>query len=49
VLIRRVVEALLGASSIGLVFVVGPSESLRKALDGLSDEVVFVDQVGDSN
>jgi len=46
VLIRRVVEALLGASSIGLVFVVGPSQPLRKALDGLSDEVVIVQQVG---
>ena len=46
VLVRRVVEALLDASSIGLVFVVGPSEPLRKALDGLSDEVVIVDQVG---
>ena len=46
VLIRRVVEALLGASSIGLVFVVGPAERLRKALDGRSDEVVIVDQVG---
>jgi len=31
VLVRRVVEALLGASSIGLVFVVGPSEPLRNA------------------
>ncbi len=46
VLVRRVVEALLGASSIGLVFVVGPAEPLRKALDGLSDEVVIVEQVG---
>jgi GTP:adenosylcobinamide-phosphate guanylyltransferase len=46
VLVRRVVEALLGASSIGLVFVVGPSRPLSEALDGLSDEVVVVDQVG---
>jgi len=46
VLIRRVVEALLDASSTGLVFVVGPSEPLRKALDGLSGEVVIVEQVG---
>ncbi|MEE8339536.1 MAG: nucleotidyltransferase family protein [Xanthomonadales bacterium] len=46
VLVRRVVAALLGASSIGFVFVVGPSEPLRKALDGLSGEVVIVDQVG---
>jgi len=46
VLVRGVVEALLGATTIGLVFVVGPAERLRKALDGLSDEVVIVDQVG---
>lgn len=46
VLVRRVAEALLSASSIGLVFVVGPAEPLRKALDGLSDQVVIVDQVG---
>lgn len=46
ILIRRVVEALLGASSTGLVFVVGPAERLREALDGLSGEVVIVDQVG---
>lgn len=46
VLVRRVVEALLSASSIGLVFVVGPSEPLRKALDGLPGEVIIVEQVG---
>ncbi len=46
VLVRRVVEALVGASSIGLVFVVGPAEPLRKVLHGLPDEVVIVDQVG---
>jgi len=46
VLVRRAVEALLGASSIGLVFVVGPSGPLREALDGLPDEMVIVDQVG---
>jgi GTP:adenosylcobinamide-phosphate guanylyltransferase len=46
VLVRRVVEALLGASSIGLVFVVGPSEALRNTLVGLSEEVVIVEQVG---
>ena len=46
VLVRRVVEALLSASSIGLVFVAGPSEPLRKALDGLPGEVIIVEQVG---
>lgn len=46
VLVRRVVEALLGATSIGLVFVVGPAERLQKALAGMPDEVVIVDQVG---
>ena len=45
-LVRRVVESLLGASSIGLVFVVGPGELLRKELQGLSDDVIIVDQVG---
>ncbi|MEE8495187.1 MAG: nucleotidyltransferase family protein [Xanthomonadales bacterium] len=46
VLVRRVAETLLNASSIGFVFVVGPAEPLRKALDGLTDQVVIVDQVG---
>lgn len=46
VIVRRVVEALLSASSIALVFVVGPEEPLRKALDGLPDGVIVVDQVG---
>jgi len=46
VLVRRVVEDLLGASSIGRVFVVGPAEPLRKELQGLSDELIIVDQVG---
>jgi GTP:adenosylcobinamide-phosphate guanylyltransferase len=45
-LVRRVVEALVDASSIGLVFVVGPGEQLRKELQGLSNDVVIVDQVG---
>ncbi len=45
-LVRRVVESLLGASSVGLVLVVGPGEQLRKELHGLSDDVVIVDQVG---
>ena len=46
VLVRRVAQTLLDASSIGLVFVVGPAEALRKALHGLSDQLVIVEQVG---
>jgi CTP:molybdopterin cytidylyltransferase MocA len=46
VLVRRVVEALLGASTIGKIFVVGPEERLRKALGGLPDEVIIVEQAG---
>ena len=46
ILVRRVVQALVDATSIGLVFVVGPAEPLRKALEGLSSQVVIVEQVG---
>jgi len=46
VLVRRVVEALLGASTTGKIFVVGPEERLRKALGGLPDEVIIVEQAG---
>jgi GTP:adenosylcobinamide-phosphate guanylyltransferase len=46
VLVRRVVEALLGASTIGKIFVVGPEQRLRQALDGLPDEVIIVEQAG---
>ena len=46
VLVRRVVEALLGASTIGKIFVVGPEERLRKTLGGLSGEVIIVEQAG---
>lgn len=45
-LVRRVVEALEGASSIGLIFVVGPKEQLNGALDGLSPQVIIVEQAG---
>jgi len=37
---------LLGASSIGTVFVVGPAQPLRKVLHGLSDDLVIVEQIG---
>jgi len=46
VLVRRVVEALVGASTIGKIFVVGPEQRLRQALDGLPDEVIIVEQAG---
>ena len=46
VLVRRVAEALLGASTIGKIFVVGPEERLRKALGGLPGEVIIVEQAG---
>jgi GTP:adenosylcobinamide-phosphate guanylyltransferase len=46
ILVRRVVEALVDAASIGQVFVVGPAEPLRKALEGLPSQVIIVEQVG---
>jgi 2-C-methyl-D-erythritol 4-phosphate cytidylyltransferase len=46
VLVRRVVLALLDASSIGNIFVVGPAERLREALGGLPPEVNIVEQSG---
>jgi GTP:adenosylcobinamide-phosphate guanylyltransferase len=46
VLVRRVVEALLGASAIGKIFVVGPEDRLRKTLGGLPDVVNIVEQAG---
>lgn len=45
-LVRRVVQALLDASSIGQVFVVGPEDRLRHALEGMPAGVVIVDQAG---
>jgi molybdopterin-guanine dinucleotide biosynthesis protein A len=46
VLVRRVVEALVHASSIGQVYVVGPGAPLRQVLEGLPRQVIIVDQVG---
>jgi len=46
VLVRRVVEALQEASSIGNIFVVGPVDRLHKTLAGLPDGVVIVEQAG---
>jgi len=46
ILVRRVVQALLDASSIGKVFVVGPADRLREALDGLPADVIIVEQAG---
>jgi molybdopterin-guanine dinucleotide biosynthesis protein A len=45
-LVRRVVDALLQARSVGQVFVVGPSGRLRQALGALSERVTVVEQVG---
>ena len=46
VLVRRVVQALVDAASIGLVIVVGPKDRLQQALEGLSSRVIIVEQVG---
>jgi len=46
VLVRRVVEALLEASSIGDVFVVGPADRLEQALGGLEGSFHIVEQAG---
>ncbi len=45
-LVRRVVEALEAASSIGTIFVVGPREQLQKTLEGLTAQIVIVEQAG---
>lgn len=45
-LVRRVVDALLGAASIGHVFVVGPSERLRRVLSDVMEQVTVVEQAG---
>jgi GTP:adenosylcobinamide-phosphate guanylyltransferase len=46
VLVRRVVDALLEAESIGRVYVVGPRKRLESALGGIPGEVTLVQQVG---
>ena len=45
-LVRRVVEALIQADSIGQVFVVGPKLELEVVLSGVPSEVVVVEQAG---
>jgi len=45
-LVRRVVEALLEASSIGQIFVVGPEDRLRATLQDLPGPVIIVQQAG---
>ncbi len=45
-LLRYVVDALLGAESIGQVFVVGPADELQKELTGLSSRVRPIAQRG---
>jgi GTP:adenosylcobinamide-phosphate guanylyltransferase len=46
-LVRRVVDALLQAGSIGQIFVVGPVERLQEVLAGLPETVVLVPQAGE--
>ncbi len=46
VLVRRVVDALLDAESVALIFVVGPKKRLEGVLGGLSPRIVIVEQVG---
>lgn len=45
-LVLRVTEALLGAGTVGQVFVVGPAERLEKVLHGVSPRVTVVEQAG---
>ena len=45
-LIRYVVDALLGANSIGLIFVVGPAEELLGELTGYSSRLRVIEQRG---
>jgi GTP:adenosylcobinamide-phosphate guanylyltransferase len=45
-LVRRVAEALLQAATIGQVFVVGPSERLRRVLGDLGGRITIVEQAG---
>jgi molybdopterin-guanine dinucleotide biosynthesis protein A len=45
-LVRRVVDALLAASSVGHVYLVGPKERLEQVLPVPSADITIVDQVG---
>jgi molybdopterin-guanine dinucleotide biosynthesis protein A len=45
-LVRRVAEALLEAATVGQVFVVGPSERLRRVLGELGGRTTIVEQAG---
>jgi GTP:adenosylcobinamide-phosphate guanylyltransferase len=45
-LVQRVVSALIEASTIGQVFVVGPSQRLRRVLSDVPGEVTIVEQAG---
>jgi len=46
ILVQRVVAALLAASAVGQVFVVGPVKRLRRALGDLQEQVMLVEQSG---
>jgi GTP:adenosylcobinamide-phosphate guanylyltransferase len=45
-LVRRVAQALLEAAAVGQVFVVGPSERLRRVLGDLGERITIVEQAG---
>ena len=45
-LVRRVVDSLLEAGTVGQVFVVGPVEHLQEVLAGLPERVIIVPQAG---
>jgi GTP:adenosylcobinamide-phosphate guanylyltransferase len=45
-LVRRVAQTLLEAATVGQVFVVGPSERLRRVLGDLGERVTIVEQAG---
>lgn len=46
VLVCHVVDALLGAATIGRIFVVGPEDQLREALGSRTEGITIVPQVG---
>lgn len=46
ILVRRVVQALVEAKTIGKIFVVGPGDCIREALDGFNGEINIVEQSG---
>ncbi|MFC1689912.1 nucleotidyltransferase family protein [Pseudomonadota bacterium] len=47
ILVNRVVKALEDALTIGKIYIVGPGDRLREALEGLTGEINIVEQSGD--